>query len=139
MIFLNIQFVNDKKIVVKVNSYYRNIHSGNMKEECEKVLHFIKDRFNYNIYGSYDVKIFFIDNFITIFLFFKKSDDDYYKHLDINIVKVKKNVLLNFQDFVLIKKYNKNKINSSAILREDVLRLCEHYVVDTSIYNDFIL
>ncbi len=139
VIFVNIQFINNKKIIVKVNTHYKTICKSTIKEECEKILYFIHDRFNYNIYGSYDVRVFFIDNFITMFLLFKKNDDDYYKYLDINIIKVKNNVSLNFQDFLLVKKYNKCNINSGIILKNDVLKLCEHYLVDTSIYNDFIL
>ncbi len=137
---MKVDFISKDKIIVKVNDCYKKVKSNNLKEESKKILDLIVQNNNYSIYGTYDVEVYYVGNFIKIFVFNKKNNDDcFFNHIIVNIKKVKRNVFLTFNDFMLVKDYKNNKINSSDILKKDVIKLCEHYIIDTSIYNDYFL
>ncbi len=133
MIIIKIDFFNNK-IVVKVNTFYRKLLNCSSNDQCKKILYLIKQRYNYNIYGSYDVSIFYDNEFVSIFVFIKKNDEDYYyNHIDINIVKEKSTVIVNIKDVMLNKKYKNMRFSCKKLNIRDVLNLCEYYYVDTNL------
>lgn len=133
---LNIEIVDSNNFKVKINNSDKNLEGLSKEDKIKKILLEIKKRYYLNIYGFYDVDIYNVENFISIFIFKKKDEDDYfYKSIELKINEHKYCPNLLIDDFYLLKKYNKNvieknKISSSKVKKEDIYRLCEHYIVE---------
>ena len=134
---MNFKMINEKKFIVKLNSSYLELKDENLYDDLKKILILIRKKYAYDIYGFYDVNIYYIKDMLTILCFTKKDSDEYFsKTIDIKIIKHEKSPELYFEDFQLLKNYKKKYINNKIILDEkirkgDVYRLCEHYYIDS--------
>ena len=130
---MNIKFISKDLFVVKT------IINDKMEinEKCKKLLKNIRKKYIYDIYGTYNVEIYYVNNFITIYVFRKIEEETFnYNCININIIKKKNNIPIIFKDYELVKEYKSLILSPSKIKDKDILRLCEHYIVDTSIYNE---
>lgn len=133
---LNFEIIDSNNFKVKINKSDEKIEGLSKEDKIKKILLEIKKRYYFNIYGFYDVDIYDIENFISIFIFKKKDDEDcLYKSIELKINEHKYTPYLLIDDFYLLKKYNKNvseknRILSNKVKKEDVYKLCEHYIVE---------
>lgn len=129
---MNFNIIDKNTFIVKLNNSFLEINEQDEKDKLNKLLFQIKKRYSYDIYGFYDVDIYYINNFITIIKFKRKDDDEYFrKNINLKINRHLKEKRLHFNDYFLIDKYKNKIINNSLkgsdIDKKDILRLCEHY------------
>lgn len=128
---MNITILDNNLFIVKINSDMKNYENITSEKNLKELLYIIRKRYNINIYGFYDIKIYEVNNIIKIIHFIKKDDDEFYrKIIDLNILKYKKNIDIVIDDFTLISDYEKTQnIKLDNISKREILRLCEHYDV----------
>lgn len=133
---MNVDIVNDKQFNVKVNSSYLKIKDETLYDDLKKILIYMRKKYAYDIYGFYNVDIYFVDNILTLLKFVKKDSDSYFgKSIDLKIIKHDNKPTLIFDDFLLLNNYkysicnNKIKFNDT-VKKEDVYKLCEHYYIE---------
>ena len=130
---MNIKFISKDLFVIKT------IINDKMEinEKCKQLLKNIRKKYIYDIYGTYNVEVYYVNDFITIYVFRKIEEETFnYNCININIIKKKNNIPIIFKDYELVKEYKSLILSPSKIKDKDILRLCEHYIVDTSIYNE---
>lgn len=113
---MNFKIINNKEFVVKVNCSYKKINLDTQNKTIKDILILIKKRYAYNIYGFFEVNIFNIKELITILLFKKINEDNYYKTIDLKIINHNKIIDLDYDDIEL--KDTKN-----------IYKKCEHYSI----------
>ena len=128
---LNFLSINNKEFIVKVN-YSHKLNNKRLEDMLKEILFLINKKYGINIYGFYEIDVYDIPNFVKIFKYYKKDEDDYFRNIiDIKINKHKNDCLLEFNDYLLIENYkekiNHNTISSQKIKEEDIYKLCEHY------------
>lgn len=133
---LNFEITDSNNFKVKINLSNKTLNNLSKEDIIKKILLELKKRYSFNIYGFYEVDIYKVENFITIMIFKRKNEDDYYyKTVELKINEHKYTPKLLINDFTLLEKYNKdiiekNKIFSNIIKKEDVYKLCEHYAIE---------
>lgn len=112
---MNVTIIDNDRFDVYINSSYIDFdnHSDNKDNELydnlKKILISVRKKYSLNIFGFYDVDIYYINSFATILRFSKKDDDSIlYKNVDLKIVEHDSdNVYLKFEDFCNIKYFKK--------------------------------
>lgn len=130
---MNIKFITKELFVVKTITNDKI----DINEKCKQLLKRIRKKYLYDIYGTYNVEVYNVNKFITIYVFRKIEEESFnYNSININIIKKKNNIPIVFKDYELVKEYKSLKLSPKNIKDKDILRLCEHYIIDTSIYNE---
>lgn len=133
---VNFEIIDSNNFKVKINSSNKILSDLSKEDKIKKIMLELKKKYSFNIYGFYEVDIYNLGNFVTYMIFKRKDEDDYYyKSIELKINEHKYIPQLLIDDFTLLKKYNKNiieknKIFSNIIKKEDVYKLCEHYVIE---------
>lgn len=133
---VNFEIIDSNNFKVKINSSNKTLSDLSKEDKIKKIMLELKKKYSFNIYGFYEVDIYNVGNFVTYMIFKRKDEDDYYyKSIELKINEHKYIPQLLINDFTLLKKYNKdiiekNKIFSNIIKREDIYKLCEHYVIE---------
>ena len=99
---MNIKFISKDLFVIKT------IINDKMEinEKCKQLLKNIRKKYIYDIYGTYNVEIYYVNNFITIYVFRKIEEETFnYNCININIIKKKNNIPIIFKDYELVKEY----------------------------------
>ena len=127
---MNLTVIDKSNFTLKVNKELFDINEQNKKEQINKIIILLRKRYLEELQGFYEIKIYDVNNFITILKFKKKDNDDYYgRNINFKITEYKKNISLEFDDFTLVKKYKDKKVNSDKISKKDIYKLCEHYKI----------
>ncbi len=129
---MRFNLIDDDTFVVKINSSYMILDDDSLYDKIKKILIDIRKRYHYDIYGFYDVDIFYVENFLTILKFLKKDSDDYFdKTIDLKITKHSKELEISFDDFDIFDInehfFDKGKIKGSLFNKKDIIKYCEFY------------
>lgn len=133
---LNFEIIDSNNFKVKINSSNKILNELSKEDKIKRIMLDLKKKYSFNIYGLYEVDIYNVNNFVTIFIFKRKDEDDYlYKTIELKINEHKNVPKISVDDFTLLKKYNKNivennKILSDIVKKDDIYKLCEHYTIE---------
>ncbi len=133
---LNFEIIDSNNFKVKINSSNKILNELSKEDKIKRIMLDLKKKYSFNIYGLYEVDIYNVNNFVTIFIFKRKDEDDYlYKTIELKINEHKYVPKISVDDFALLKKYNKNtgennKILSDIVKKDDIYKLCEHYTIE---------
>ncbi len=134
---MNVKFLSDKKIIVKVNSSYLKLDEDNLYDDLKKILINIRKKYYYDIYGFYEVNIYYVKDLLTILTFYKTDEDSFYnKTIDLKVVRSSKEPLIFIDDFQIVDRDKQevadNKIRLNIVDKKDIYKICEHYSLETS-------
>lgn len=114
---MNITIIDDNKFDIYVNNLYINFNSDSndndndneLYDNLKKILINVREKYALNIFGFYEVDIFYVENYATILKFVKKDEDSImYKNVDLKIIEHDSdNVYFKFEDFLLNKYFKK--------------------------------
>lgn len=112
---MNITIIDDNKFDIYVNNLYINFNSDSndnnneLYDNLKKILINVRKKYALNIFGFYEVDIFYVENYATILKFVKKDEDSImYKNVDLKIIEHDSdNVYFKFEDFLLNKYFKK--------------------------------
>lgn len=133
---LNFEIIDSNNFKVKINSSNKILNELSKEDKIKRIMLDLKKKYSFNIYGFYEVDIYNVNNFVTIFIFKRKDEDDYlYKTIELKINEHKYVPKISVDDFTLLKKYNKNtgennKILCDTVKKDDIYKLCEHYTIE---------
>lgn len=133
---LNFEIIDSNNFKVKINSSNKILNELSKEDKIKRIMLDLKKKYSFNIYGFYEVDIYNVNNFVTIYIFKRKDEDDYlYKTIELKINEHKNVPKISVDDFTLLKKYNKNivennKILSDIVKKDDIYKLCEHYTIE---------
>ena len=126
--------IDDTSFLLKVNSSYMTLDDGNLYDNIKKLLIHVRKKYHYDIYGFYNVDIYYVKNFLTIILFNKKDTDLFNNTIDLKITKHLKELSIKLEDYYLtydyLKYLNKGLIKGSYIDNKDIIKLSEFYSVE---------
>ena len=110
------------------------LDDGNLYDNIKKLLIHVRKKYHYDIYGFYNVDIYYVKNFLTIILFNKKDTDLFNNTIDLKITKHLKELSIKLEDYYLtydyLKYLNKGLIKGSYIDNKDIIKLSEFYSVE---------
>ena len=115
---MNITIIDDNKFDIYVNNLYVNFNSDSndndneLYDNLKKILINVRKKYSLNIFGFYEVDIFYVENYATILKFVKKDEDSImYKNVDLKIVEHNSgNIYFKFEDFLLNKYFKKIRL-----------------------------
>lgn len=118
---MNITIIDDNKFDIYVNNLYINFNSDSndndneLYDNLKKILINVRKKYALNIFGFYEVDIFYVKNYATILKFVKKDEDSVmYKNVDLKIVEHdSNNVYFKFEDFFLNKYFKEIRFYNS--------------------------
>lgn len=131
---MNFNLIDEKEYIIKLN-YSHKLIEKDINDIVKELLIIIRKKYNYDIYGFYNVDIYDIPNIVMIIHFKKKDEDNYYiKNIDLKINIHKEDIIIKLDDYMLLNNYKEkidyNTIYSSNIKKEDVYKFCEHYYIN---------
>lgn len=128
---LNFKILDDNTFIVKINTSYMIFDNDNLYDQLKKILIDLRKRYYCDIYGFYDVDIYYSYNFLTILKFYKKDDDFYHNTIDLKINRHSKELKLYFYDYDILDidkcLFEDGYLKGSIINKNDVIKLCEFY------------
>ena len=114
---MKFEVIDNNSFQVRLNTSYKKINRDNQTDVIKNILLLIKKRYALNIYGFYEVNIYYIDIFVTIIKFKKlNNNDSFYNTIDLKIINHDKKINIEIDDFLL--ENNKN-----------IYKMCEHYYI----------
>lgn len=144
---MKFSIVNDERFNIYVNNKYLEISKDEdlLYDSLKKILLNIKKRYDYDVFGFYQVDIYIIEDVATLLEFYKKDESFISKTIDLKLVIHNQNdIYLKFIDFLLIKKYKKIKYKNNNfyvkvidVEKSDIEKLLEHFeiVIDKDLNN----
>lgn len=144
---MKFSIVNDERFNIYVNNKYLEFSKDEdlLYDSLKKILLNIKKRYDYDVFGFYQVDIYIIEDVATILEFYKKDESFISKTIDLKLVIHNQNdIYLKFIDFLLIKKYKKIKYKNNNfyvkvidVEKSDIEKLLEHFeiVIDKDLNN----
>jgi hypothetical protein len=132
---LNIKKVDNNTFIIKINSWINDYEEYDNEYKIKELIHKIGKKYNYNIYGIYNVNISELKKFLKIVRIEKIDEDDFYRNrIDLMISKNDSELFMLVNDFTLLDSYNYKKISDnmikgSTIKEDDIIKLCEHYCI----------
>lgn len=151
---MNITIIDDNKFDIYVNNLYINFNSDSndndneLYDNLKKILINVRKKYALNIFGFYEVDIFYVENYATILKFVKKDEDSImYKNVDLKIIEHdSNNVYFKFEDFFLLKYFKKIRFcngyyygNVNDIKRNKFNYLLEYCTVVIDTFNEISL
>ena len=117
---MKFKILDKNSFIIYLNNFYKKKVNSNSKEVIKDILLLIKKRYDYNIFGYYEVNIYRVKDLLTILLF-KRIDNDnmLYNSIDLKIIEHKKMIDYSVNDFYI----NCDKSNN-------IYKICEHYSIN---------
>lgn len=111
---MKFDLLKDNKFILYVNSSYLVFEKEKLYDNIKKLMIKVRKKYNYDIYGYYDVDIYDLDRFRTILVFNKKDNDEFFRNtIDLKINYHSKTLKVSY-DYLINKE-------------EDIISLCEFY------------
>ncbi len=122
------QLLDNNKFLTEINNSYMHLNKDNLYDYLKNILIKVKKKYNYDIYGYYDVFIYEIGNLKTVIEFIKKDKEDFFKNsIDLKINYVNKDVKILLDDYTILNRFS---IYSKDIKDKDIIKICEHYSIE---------
>ena len=118
---MKFEIINNKKFIIKINNFYKNINLDNQNKIIKDILLLIKKRYSFNIFGFYDVDIYKINNLASL-LIFNKTQDNYFNSIDLKIMNHSNKPVINIEECDII-----NNLKIDNLKSKDIYKVCEHY------------